>query len=138
MIHLLLCAALFGIHPDSTPERVPTLQRLSLEYLKRAHDDVAALAKLRQPVKLKTGYNEYRCVIHAHSYLSHDSRGTIAEIAAAAKQARVDAVFLTNHPKKDQDVVAAGQTGIVDGVLFVSGAETNGFLAFPGDGKLPP
>jgi hypothetical protein len=34
-------------------------------------------------------------------------------------------------------VVATGQREAVDGVLFVAGAETNGFLAFPGDRKLP-
>ena len=96
------------------------------------------LVTLRHPVSLKTGYNDYRCIIHAHSYLSHDSRGTISEIAAAAKSVGVNAVFLSNHPKQDVDVVAAGQTGAVDGVLFVAGSETNGFLAFPGDGKLPP
>jgi hypothetical protein len=118
--------------------RIPTLKRLEPEYLKRVREEAAAFAKARQPVALKTGFGDYRCVIHAHSHLSHDSRGTIAEIAAAAKAVGVDAVFLSNHPKPDLDVVAAGQTTPVDGVLFVAGAETNGFAAYPGDGKLPP
>ncbi|MGC8667978.1 MAG: hypothetical protein ACP5VE_07695 [Chthonomonadales bacterium] len=119
-------------------ERVPTLVRLEPERLQRVRDDVARYAQERAGVSLKAGYRDFRCVLHAHSYLSHDSRGSIAEIAAAAKQAGVAAVFLTNHPRKDLDVVAAGQRGVVDGVLFVAGAEANGFLLFPGDGKLPP
>ena len=78
-----------------------------------------------------------RCILHAHSFLSHDSRGTIKEIAAAAKAGNIDAVLLSNHPKKDEDVVTVGQKEAVEGVIFVAGAETNGFLAYPGDGKLP-
>src|SRR5207244_12141242 len=81
--------------PSQIPSRISTLKRLSADYLKQAHADVEAFARARQPVALKTGYNDYRCVIHAHSYLSHDSRGTIQEVAAAAKSAGVDAVFLT-------------------------------------------
>ena len=119
-------------------DRVPTLERLRVDALVRAHEDVARYAQERTSVSIKTGYTDFRCVLHAHSYLSHDSRGTIAEIAAAAKQAGASAVFLTNHPRKDLDVVAAGQRGVVEGVLFVAGAEANGFLLFPGDGKLPP
>ncbi len=121
----------------SGSSRVPTLKRLETAYLKQAHEDVAALAAKRQAVSLKTGFQDLRCIIHAHSYLSHDSRGTIAEIAAAAKSAGVAAVLLTNHPKTDVDVVTAGQTDAVDGVMFFAGSETNGFLVFPGDGKLP-
>ncbi|MEP6756858.1 MAG: hypothetical protein ABJA67_15245 [Chthonomonadales bacterium] len=80
---------------------------------------------------------DLRCILHAHSFLSHDSRGTIAKIAAAAKANSIDAVLLSNHPKKDEDVVKVGQTDPVDGVLFVSGSETNGFLAYPGKQFLP-
>lgn len=124
--------------PMTHPGRaVSTLDRLKPEYLRRLHDEIEALKAKRVAVTLKTGFKDYRCVLHAHSYLSHDSRGTIAEIAAAAKTAHIDALFLSNHPKKDVDVVTAGQKEPVGGVLFVSGAETNGFLAYPGDGKLP-
>ncbi len=118
--------------------RLPTLQRLDRAYLKRLHEEVGELALKRTAVSLRTGFSDYRCVIHAHSYLSHDSRGTIDEIVSAAKLAHIDAIFMTNHPKKDEDVVTAGQTASIDGILFASGAEANGFLAFPGDGKLPP
>jgi hypothetical protein len=124
--------------PAALPARIPTLQRLEISYLKQAHHDVAELDALQKPVVLKTGLSDYRCIIHAHSNLSHDSRGTIDEIAAAAKQAHVDAVFLTNHPKTDVDVVSAGAKGVIAGILFVPGTEANGFLAFPGDGKMHP
>jgi hypothetical protein len=130
-----------GIQAQSAaalPARIPTLQRLDVSYLKQAHHDVAELDSLQKPVSLKTGLNDYRSIIHAHSNLSHDSRGTIDEIAAAAKLAHVDAVFLTNHPKTDVDVISAGAKGVIAGILFVPGTEANGFLAFPGDGKMHP
>lgn len=40
---------------------------------------------------------EYTAVMHVHSAFSHDGRGTIEEIAEAARQANVDVVFLTEH-----------------------------------------
>jgi hypothetical protein len=143
MPFLILIPFAFSLSPNtqegaSPSIRIPTLQRLDPAYLKRAHEETAAYAQARQPVTLKSGLNDYRCVLHAHSDLSHDSRGTVKEIAEAAKAEGVAAVFLTNHPKKEVDVVAAGPKGVVDGILFFSGAEANGFLLFPGDGKLPP
>lgn len=134
---LLLACPVAAQDSVKASDRIPTLKRLEPEYLKGVRAEVAAFAKARRPVTLKTGYNDYRCVIHAHSYLSHDSRGTIQEIAAAAKAAGVDAVFLSNHPKPDVDVVTFGQKEPVQGVLFVAGAETNGFLVYPSDGRLP-
>ncbi len=138
-IHLAAILLSLQTATSAKPEtRIPTLTRLTLEHLKRVHDDVEALSKLRKVVNGKSKLLDLRCILHAHSYLSHDSRGTIVEIAAAAKSGKIDAVLLTNHPKKDEDVVTVGQTGEVDGVLFVSGSETNGFLVYPGNGILPP
>jgi len=113
------------------------MARLERERLARAEADAAAQAAHRRPVPVRLGLNDYRCVMHAHSDLSHDSRGTSAEIAAAAREAGVEAVFLTNHPQDRLDVVERGPRGRIGGVLFVPGAETRGFLAFPGDGRLP-
>lgn len=123
---------------QTTSGRMPTLTRLDPANLAAVQQDIAKLKTQRQRVQLKSPLNDYRCILHAHSYLSHDSRMTIPEIAEAANEVGVDAVFLTNHPRQTLDVVTAGQTGVVDGVLFVPGSEANGFLLYPGDGKLPP
>ena len=123
---------------NSSPpvERIPTLTRLQKANLARLHADVAALAAHRQPVALQTGFKDWRCILHCHSYLSHDSRGKIEDIAAAAKEDGITAIFMSDHPQK-LDVVAAGKHGIVDGVLFVPGSEANGFLVYPGEDRLP-
>jgi hypothetical protein len=117
--------------------------RLQRTHLEKAHADVAALKTQRQDVTLKTGYHDLRCIIHAHSYLSHDSRGKIEEIAAACKQDAIDAIFISDHPQA-KDVVTYGKHGMVDGVLFVPGTEANShdnemtsFAAYPGENHLP-
>jgi hypothetical protein len=116
--------------------RIPTLQRLERSHLQRVREESQAYRQALQSVTLKTGFKDYRCVLHAHSYLSHDSRGTIEEIAAAAKQVGVQAIFISDHPQ-EKDVVAEGARGIINDVLFVPGSETRGFLLYPGNGKLP-
>lgn len=119
--------------------RLSTMQRLEKAYLEKARAAVAEFARNRKDElpKLPGGLKDWRCILHCHSYLSHDSRGSIAEIAAAAKHVGVDAIFLSDHPQKTLDVVTAGHRGEVDGVLFVPGSETNGFLVYPGTGRLP-
>ncbi len=64
---------------------------------------------------------DYKGILHCHSYLSHDSDGTIAEIVAAAHNAHVDFVGMTDH--QTDASVRDGQRGVVDGVLFLVGCE---------------
>jgi hypothetical protein len=64
---------------------------------------------------------DFRCIFHCHSHFSHDSKGTIEEITAAAKKAKVDAIWMTDHPT---DVsLKDGPRGDIDGVLYIDGAE---------------
>ncbi len=80
-----------------------------------------------------TALRDWKGIVHCHSYLSHDSEGTIAEITAAAHAARIDFVVMTDH---QSDVSARdGARGVIDGVLFVVGAEVRTpqgtLMAFP-------
>jgi hypothetical protein len=119
------------------PDRQPTLQRLLPENLKKMHQEVAALDRQRVSLAPADSLLDLRCILHCHSDLSHDSRGTMDEIVAAAKRARVEALFVTDHPQQ-QDVVAAQRREEIDDVLIVPGAEANGFLIFPTTGRVPP
>lgn len=65
--------------------------------------------------------HDYRCIFHCHSHFSHDSKGTIEEIVAAAKKAKVDAIWMTDHPTAVS--LVDGPRGDIDGVLFINGAE---------------
>lgn len=105
--------------------------RLSLAKLEETHNAVTALAAEVKPVELKTGYNDYRAILHAHSKFSHDSRSEIDEIVAAAKAVGVQAILFTEHPADHYDYFQDGHRGLRDGVLLIPGAETSGFLAYP-------
>jgi hypothetical protein len=76
-------------------------------------------------------YQEYRANLHVHSSLSHDSRGKIDEIVAAAKAAGSQIVLFSEHPAEHYDYFLDGHQGTKDGVLLVPGAETKGFLVWP-------
>ena len=107
------------------------LERMNLERLRATHERVQALAGERVPVDLKSGYDDYRSLLHVHSAFSHDSRGTLEEIVAAAKACGVRVIMFTEHPADHYDYIKDGHQGLVDGILLIPGAETEGFLAYP-------
>lgn len=76
---------------------------------------------------------DWKGVVHCHSYLSHDSTGTIEEISAAATAARLDFLVMTDHPTEFS--ITEGTRGRIGDTLFVVGAEIRtpkcGILAFP-------
>ena len=107
------------------------LDRISLGWLQKTHAAVEQLKKQRQPVSLKTGYTDYRAVIHIHSHFSHDSHGTIKEILKAAHRTGVRIIMFTEHPAKTYDYYTDGHHGLKEGVLLIPGAEQGGLLKFP-------
>src|SRR5262245_24419628 len=89
--------------------------------LRSARSDRASVQEKRVPPVLPGDRIPLRCVFHVHSRYSHDSRGRIRDIAAAARANGVAAVFLTDHsnPRSFTDC----PSGPVDGVWFVRGEE---------------
>lgn len=65
--------------------------------------------------------HEYRAVFHCHTYLSHDSDGSVEEIARAARDLGVQAVLLTDHYAPGN--LEKSPRGMVDDVLFIPGVE---------------
>ncbi len=83
----------------------------------------------RMPVKLNTGYAEYRGVMHSHSHISHDSLVQFPEIVEAMHKAKCQFIFLTDHVVEGKGDYSLGWKGIHDGVLFVQGFEMEeGFM----------
>jgi PHP domain len=111
--------------------RGDALERMKMERLRATHERVQALAKERVPVELKSGYDDVRSLLHVHSAFSHDSRGTMEEIIAAAKATGVRVIMFTEHPADHYDYIKDGHQGLDDGVLLIPGAETGGYLAYP-------
>jgi hypothetical protein len=111
--------------------RADALARLQPDRLEAVHQAVQALRPQWQRLDRPGPYTEYRANLHVHSGLSHDSRGTIAEIVAAAKAVGTRVLMFTEHPADDYDYFTDGHRGTRDGVLLIPGAEARGFLVYP-------
>jgi len=93
-----------------------------------------ALARIeasRHPRLRDDGLTDWRGVFHSHSLLSHDSTITPAQIVRAAQLAKVDFIFLSDHPAKPPKQVPPELNGEFGGVTLIPGVETSrGMLAW--------
>jgi hypothetical protein len=89
--------------------------------LQAVRDALAALRRQRLVLSPLEGLTEFRGVLHAHTSLSHDSRGTAEEIIAAARQARLRFLITTDHytPR----IYTEGIQGVHNSVLMIRGVE---------------
>jgi len=117
--------------PASRPATRPSVSgRLSPQSLAQVDRERAALAE--KAVAPEVPYSFVRGVFHIHSRLSHDSRGTMPEIVAAAKATGTRIVGFSEHPRPQVDVVAENVKGWHDGVYFLAGTESSNTLHWPG------
>jgi hypothetical protein len=103
--------------------------------LRRLSAEIRQLNFERHPTE---GFNEYKGVVHVHSFLGGHSSGTFAEIISAAQANQLNFVVMTEHTEKEFDTAAMTLKGMHGGVLFINGNEVsaaNGdrMLALPGD-----
>jgi hypothetical protein len=88
-----------------------------------------------KPPKTDDGWNDYRGVLHSHSHFSHDSEIPFEEVLAAAKKARLDFLFMSDHCDEGRADFSRQWRGEHEGVVFFPGFEmSHGFLAW----GLPP
>ncbi len=106
-----------------------TIERVQPERLAALHRD--RLARTRHVVQLATGYADYRAILHAHAEDAAHTGGTRPEMLAAAKRAGVQVIMLTDHVRPQRDFINDSWRGLRDGVLFIPGAEAEGFLVYP-------
>ncbi|HEX2463029.1 MAG TPA: histidinol phosphatase [Thermoanaerobaculia bacterium] len=111
--------------------RFSTVERLSDQRLAATHSSGDDLREnVSRPAPL-SGLTDYRAIFHAHASDSDHTGGTLDEILDDAHRARVEIVFLSDHPSSARDFVN-GWRGVREGVLFIPGAETkNGYLLQP-------
>lgn len=126
-----LLFAFTAMAADPLPRKYSNFERLSLKRLEAVHKDVEILRTLRVQIPLQPGLNDYRCILHAHAEDSSHTGGTLPEMLADAKKAGVHAILLTDHFRPPTDFIDGRWRGLKDGVLFIPGAEVNGFLAYP-------
>lgn len=87
----------------------------------RLHSDMESIRRQVVPPPAAPGLVLLRAAVHVHSKYSHDSDGTIAEIAKAARACNVQVVFLTDHT--NPAIFEHCPEGWIDGVYFVRGEE---------------
>ncbi len=126
-----LLASLFIVVLCATIAHADALAKLEPKKLAAVHQAVEALRAEWKPVARIGPYREHRANLHVHSHWSHDSRGTIDEIVAAAKATGTSVLMFNEHPAEHYDFFKEGHQGIKEGVLLIPGAESQGFLAFP-------
>lgn len=73
------------------------------------------------PALWPDGLQDFRGIIHCHSHLSHDSRGTFEEIERAAERVGVDFIVMTDHITTNS--ITQGRRGVFGRTLFIVGAE---------------
>jgi hypothetical protein len=123
-------AILFAFFPVARAD-ADALERLKVDRLRVVHRDIATFKSQRQDMPRPEPYRDYRANLHVHSAFSHDSRGKIDDIVAAAKAVGTQVLMFTEHPADSYDFFADGHQGTKDGVLLIPGAEMKGFLVFP-------
>lgn len=120
-----------GTFFQSAPCSADAWDRLNEKQLKQTRAAVRLLNQDRQPVELKSEYTDYRALLHVHSFLSHDSNGSVEEIVAAARKVGVKVILFTDHPSPEYDFMKDGHSGLNNGVLLIPGAEKGGLLNYP-------
>ncbi len=128
----LCCGAAWAANPGQTFGRErTTLERMAPERLEAAHADVQRIQAGRTEVSRSLGLTDRRAIFHAHAEDAAHTGGTLPEMLADAKRAGVSIVFLSNHYRPPFDFIDDNWRGMHDGVLFIGGSETNGFLIHP-------
>jgi hypothetical protein len=108
-----------------------SVERMQPARLQAVRQDRLRFARERRSVKLKTGYKDYRAILHAHAEDASHTGGTRPEMLAAARRAGVSIIMLTDHVRPERDFINDSWRGLREGVLFIPGAEHEGFLVFP-------
>jgi len=114
-----------------TVRAADAVDRLTAERLEAVHQAVLTFKSKRRDLPRTGTLREYRANLHVHSAFSHDSRGSLDEIVAAAKAVGTQVVMFTEHPASHYDFFEDGHQGTRDGVLLIPGAELQGLLVFP-------
>ena len=107
------------------------VDRLTRKHLEMVRQTTQKYAQERRELPRPDGLREVRGNLHVHSELSHDSRGKIEDIVAAAKRAGTEVLLFTEHPSREKDFYVDGHRGLLDGVLLIPGAEMKGMLVYP-------
>lgn len=111
----------------------PALWNRLVTYPKLERERSSLWTKYKEPERF-IEHESFKGVIHAHTYWSHDSRGTLPEILDAAKQAQLQFIFNSDHKRHQLDTFPRGYHGVFDNIILESGTEhSSGLMISPFD-----
>ena len=112
-------------------QKYSAIERMKPVHLKAAHEDALRLQEKRQTLAPLPGLHDYKAILHAHAEDSAHTGGTRPEMLADARKAGVQVIMLTDHLRPPRDFIRDSWRGLHEGVLFIPGSETHGFLIYP-------
>lgn len=112
---------------------LPSLRNRWFTYPKLEKERQELWSKYQEPEKY-ISFESFKGVIHAHTYWSHDSRGTLPEILDAARQAELRFIFNSDHKRHQLDTFPRGYHGIYENIIVQPGTEhSSGLMISPFD-----
>ena len=130
----LAYSLILGVVRAQTPSlsrQYTTIERLQPAHLQAVKADRKRYQRARQSVNVIKHLKDLRAIMHVHAEDSAHTGGTRPELLAACKLTGVQVVMLTNHVRPPVDFINDSWRGLREGVLFIPGAEHEGFLAYP-------
>ncbi len=101
--------------------------------------DKISLLESQKTENINSNYDDYKGVIHVHTFLGGHSTGGFDELIDGARKNNLDFVVMTEHTTELYDTSAQTLQGIRGGVLFVGGQEVettaDRFLLVPGSAE---
>jgi acetyl esterase/lipase len=127
IIVVLWAGLVAAVAAEGTVPKQTSVQRLERERLQAVNQARLRFARERQVLTNFGVYEDFRAVLHVHAEDSNHTKGTRAEVLAAAKRTGVQIVMFTDHrgPKPET------WHGLREGVLFIAGSEDDTWLRFP-------
>ena len=128
----LAISSLFVCAQVTPPARkYTTVERLQPAHLQAVKADRERYQRERKSINVIKHLKDLRAIMHVHAEDSAHTGGTRPELLAACKLTGVQVVMLTNHVRPPVDFINDSWRGLREGVLFIPGAEHEGFLAYP-------
>ncbi len=97
----------------------------------RMEREIQAIRALYQEPAKQVPLESFQGALHAHTYWSHDSRAVLEEIVPAAKAAKVEFIFFSDHKRDNLDSFPRSYHGMYEGILFEAGTESNNLMITP-------
>lgn len=111
-------------------------QRIQPAHLEAVHTQVQTINEKRQESPKTTrqleglGLSDFRAIFHTHAGDSAHTGGTPEELLRGAHETGLQVVFLSDHFRPPRDFMDSWR-GLKEGVLFIPGSESHGFLVHP-------